>query len=71
MLGVDASKAGWIGIALSQGTLSAYTAAEIGALVEDASSSGLLSVIAIDIPIGLPDMTRRQADLLIRKAVGP
>lgn len=71
MLGVDACKAGWIGIALSQGTLSAYTAAEIGALVEDAGSSGPLSMIAIDIPIGLPDMSRRQADLLARKAVGP
>lgn len=31
----------------------------------------MLSVIAIDIPIGLPDSGRRQADLLIRKAVGP
>lgn len=71
MLGVDACKAGWIGIALSQGTLSAYTAAEIGVLVEDASSSGPLSMIAIDIPIGLPDMSRRQADLLAHKAVGP
>jgi predicted RNase H-like nuclease len=71
VLGVDACKTGWIGIALSPGTLSAYAAAEIGDLVEDASSRGPLPVIAIDIPIGLPDMGRRQADLLIRKAVGP
>ncbi len=71
MLGVDACRAGWIGVALSPGTLGAYTAAEIGDLVEDASSSGLLSVVAIDIPIGLPDRSRRQADLLARKAVGP
>lgn len=71
VLGVDACKAGWIGIALSQGILSAYTAAEIGTLMEDASSTGPLSVIAIDIPIGLPDRGRRQADLLVRKAVGP
>ncbi len=62
MLGVDACKTGWIGIALSQG---------IGDLVEDASSGGPLAVIAIDIPIGLPDTGRRQADLLVRKAVGP
>lgn len=42
-----------------------------GALVEDATSSGPLSVIAIDIPIGLPDTGRRRADLLVRKDVGP
>jgi predicted RNase H-like nuclease len=71
VLGVDACKAGWIGIALSQGALSAHAAAGIGDLVEDASSGGPLAVIAIDIPIGLPDTGRRQADLLVRKAVGP
>jgi predicted RNase H-like nuclease len=71
VLGVDACKAGWIGIALSQGTLNAHAAAGIGDLVEDASRAGPLTVIAIDIPIGLPDTGRRQADLLVRKAVGP
>ena len=71
MLGVDACKAGWIGIVLSHGTVSAYVAAGIGDLVEDACSGGPLSVIAIDIPIGLPGQGRRQADLLVRKAVGP
>jgi predicted RNase H-like nuclease len=30
-----------------------------------------LAVIAVDIPIGLPDTGRRQADILARKAVGP
>jgi predicted RNase H-like nuclease len=71
VLGVDAYKAGWIGIVLSHGTVSAYVAAGIGDLVEDACSGGPLSVIAIDIPIGLPDQGRHQADLLVRKAVGP
>ena len=60
---------GWI--ALSPEALDAYAAAEIGDLVEDARSGGPLAVIAIDIPIGLPDTGRRQADLLARKAVGP
>ena len=50
----------WIGIALSQEALSAYAAAGIGDLIEDASSGGLLAVIAIDISIGLPDAGRRQ-----------
>ena len=71
MLGVDACKAGWIGITLAEGALSACTAAGIGDLVEEAGRAGPLAVIAIDIPIGLPDTGRRQADLLTRQAVGP
>lgn len=70
-LGVDACKAGWVGIVLSQGALSAYAAAGISDLVDKASEGGPLAVIAIDIPIGLPDTGRRQADLLARRAVGP
>ena len=70
VLGVDACKSGWIGIALSEGTVSAYAAAEIGGLVEEAAAGGPLAVIAVDIPIGLPDTGRRQADILTRKAVG-
>ena len=71
VLGVDACKSGWIGVALSEGTVSAYAAAEIGGLVEEAAADGPLAVIAVDIPIGLPDTGRRQADVLARKAVGP
>jgi predicted RNase H-like nuclease len=70
VLGVDACKSGWIGIALSEGMLSAHGATGISELVEEAADGGPLAVIAIDIPIGLPDTGRRQADLLARKAVG-
>jgi predicted RNase H-like nuclease len=71
VLGVDACKSGWIGIALSEGMLSVYCAAGIGDLVEQAGGSGPLDVIAVDVPIGLPDAGRRRADVLARKAVGP
>jgi hypothetical protein len=71
MLGVDACKSGWIGIALSEGMISAHSAAGIVDLVGEAGSGGPLDVIAIDIPIGLPDTGRRQADVLARKAIGP
>lgn len=60
-----------IGIVLPQRALSAYAAAGIGDLIEEASKIGPLAVIAIDIPIGSPDTERRQAGLLARKAVGP
>ena len=58
-------------ISLSPGGIGAHAAAGISDLVEDAGRNGPLAVIAIDIPIGLPDTGRRQADLLVRKAVGP
>ena len=71
VLGVDACKAGWAGIALSDGTMCAYFAAAISDLAEQASSSGPLDLIAVGMPIGLPDTGRRQADVFLRKLVGP
>ncbi len=71
VLGVDSCKAGWVGIVLSDGDPRACVAAQIGDLVDEADRDGPLEVIAIDIPIGLPDTGRRRADLLARKAAGP
>jgi hypothetical protein len=63
VLGVDAGKAGWVGIAWSDAHITPHYAATIADL---ADAAGPLSVIAIDIPIGLPDHGPRQADLLAR-----
>lgn len=71
VLGVDACKAGWIGIALEEGRTTAHFAPTIGELVRLAEAGGGLAVVAVDIPIGLPDNGRRQADVLARLAVGP
>ncbi|GAB2816643.1 DUF429 domain-containing protein [Actinocorallia aurea] len=72
VLGVDACKAGWFGITLSEGAPpSAYFAPDIAGLVDAVEADGDVGVIAIDIPIGLPDATVRQADVLARAAVGP
>jgi predicted RNase H-like nuclease len=67
VLGVDASRAGWVGIALSGGEARAYFAPGIRELADRAAADGPLLVIAIDIPIGLPDAGRRGADVLARK----
>lgn len=67
MLGVDACKKGWIGIA---GDLRAYFAVTIGELVERAEVDGSLAVVGIDIPIGLPVSRPREADVLARRVVG-
>jgi predicted RNase H-like nuclease len=71
VLGVDACRAGWVGITLSDTSVGAYVHAEISGLVGLAAAAGPLAVVGIDIPIGLADAGLRQADLLARRAAGP
>lgn len=70
VLGVDACKGGWVGVRLDGNSTSACFAPEIGELVTTAEHDGPLSVVAIDIPIGLPDQGRRAADVLARAEIG-
>ncbi len=70
VLGVDACKAGWVGIALTDGAVRAFVHADISGLVGLVTALGPVAAIAIDIPIGLADDTPRQADLLARAAAG-
>jgi predicted RNase H-like nuclease len=44
---------------------------DIDALLAQADADGPISVVAIDMPIGLPDRGHRQADVLARAAIGP
>lgn len=67
MLGVDACKKGWVGVA---DDLRAYFGTTIGELVGSAEVDGGLAVVGVDIPIGLPSTGTRQADVLARRVVG-
>ena len=77
VLGVDATKAGWVGVILTDaGRLSAVVGQKIDDLVERAmerarsegSAFTALSVMGIDMPIGLPDHEEsRPADICARK----
>ena len=71
VLGVDACKAGWVGAILEPGAPRprVAVAATIAALVEMVRQTLDLQAVAIDIPIGLPDDSTRQADVLARKAL--
>lgn len=71
VLGADACRAGWVGIAWSAGGIAAFVHAEIAGLVAAASRDGPLAAVGIDIPIGLADAGVRQADLMARRAAGP
>ncbi|WP_435091616.1 DUF429 domain-containing protein [Micromonospora aurantiaca (nom. illeg.)] len=68
---MDACKAGWVGVVLHDGAATVHVGRTIAALVAGAEMDGHLAVVGIDIPIGLPDTGRRQADVLAYKLVGP
>lgn len=70
VLGVDACRSGWVGVLLTPSRPPAVLAgATIAALVEVARETSELAVVAIDIPIGLPDAGGRRADALARRAL--
>jgi predicted RNase H-like nuclease/NTP pyrophosphatase (non-canonical NTP hydrolase) len=71
VLGVDACRAGWVGAVLEPDAPRprVVVAPTISGLVELVRESLGLAVVGIDIPIGLPDSSLRQADALARKAI--
>jgi len=71
VLGVDACRRGWIAVAVAGAVAGAYFAEGIQALMEQAQADGPLAVVAVDMPIGLPDRGFRQADVLARAEIGP
>lgn len=68
VVGVDGCKAGWVGVVLHKGVFSrAVLAASFRDLLMAVPTA---TVVAVDIPIGLPVTTRR-ADVEARRVVGP
>jgi predicted RNase H-like nuclease len=49
----------------------AYVAADLAEVAALAERDGTIRMVAVDIPIGLPDRSRRRADVLARERVGP
>jgi predicted RNase H-like nuclease len=70
VLGVDACLAGWVGVLLgADGRVTVHVAGSISALLAQVREGAEVAVVAIDIPIGLPDEGEREADRLVRAAV--
>ncbi len=68
-MGVDAYKGGWVAVALEARSVeraNVYTAFQD--LLDDHTDA---TIVAVDIPIGLPKSSRREADTLARGFVGP
>jgi predicted RNase H-like nuclease len=67
-VGVDACKAGWVAVVVRDGELAeAHVLGHVGELVAAVGDAG---TIAIDIPIGLVDTGKRDADRMVRAALG-
>lgn len=72
VLGVDACRGGWAGLLMEgDGSVRGVFAADISTLAARAASQAQVAVIAVDMPIGLPDTGTRAADERARAAVGP
>lgn len=68
VLGVDACPAGWVGVLLGpDGRPTVHVAGSISALVRLVRETAEPVVVAIDIPIGLPDHGGRRADVQARR----
>ena len=74
VLGLDACPGGWAGICWSGTKVNAVFGTDIVDVIEQASlaiQNASIAVIGVDMFIGLPDKSVRQADTLARLAIGP
>ncbi|MDP9792398.1 putative RNase H-like nuclease [Catenuloplanes nepalensis] len=73
VLGADAYRGGWVGVLLAEdeGHDHPLVLAAPGIADLVAQAGPRLDVIGVDIPIGLPDTTRRRADTEARRQLGP
>ena len=69
VVGVDATKKGWVAVLVEDDAL--VDAHAFSTIAELASQLPDVAVIGVDIPIGLPDSGRRVADIEARELVGP
>ena len=70
VLGVDACPGGWVGVVLDPALRAGvFTALTITDLLELVAETASVAVVAIDIPIGLPDTSGRAADAEARRVL--
>ena len=69
VVGVDATKKGWVAVVAEDGAF--VEAHAFSTIAELTSQLTDVAVIGVDIPIGLPDSGRRAADVAAREFVGP
>lgn len=71
VLGLAASRSGWVGAHLEStghGTPQILAGATLHEVI---SAAGPVTVVAVDVPVGLPDESRRAVDGELRRLLGP
>lgn len=71
VMGVDACRGGWVGAVLDPSGHGTPHLLVRPTLAELADGAGPLAVVAVHVPMGLPDRTRREADVQTRRLLGP
>jgi len=69
VLGVDGCRGGWVGVVWDGRESRFLSASSLKALVADADGFAV-TVVGIDMPMGMPDTGTRQADRLAQRALG-
>lgn len=71
VLGLDASRIGWAGVVWDGSHVEGVTGTSVAEVMTAVTRQfGTIAVLAIDIPIGLPDTTSRRADAEARARIG-
>lgn len=68
LAGIDGCRGGWFAVTETNGRIGWFLAADFAAAIRQLDGSAL---IAVDIPIGLPDAGPRDCDRLARQRLGP
>lgn len=72
VLGVDGCKGGWVAIAADDhGYIGGLVESSMERVEAEAVARWGVATIVVDIPIGIPDSTSREADLLARRFIKP
>lgn len=71
VLGLAATRSGWVGAHLESTGHGTPTALVGSTLEEIVHAAGPVTVVAVDVPVGLPDDSRRAADAELRRFLGP
>ncbi|MGD8149858.1 DUF429 domain-containing protein [Ornithinimicrobium sp. Y1694] len=70
VLGLAATKDGWVGAVLDAAGHGTPAIVQARTVTEAVEAAGAVTVVALDVPLGLPDESRRSADKEARKFLG-
>jgi predicted RNase H-like nuclease len=68
-VGVDGWRSAWVAVALVDGSV--HQVAVFATLADAVAAHAAAEVLAVDVPIGLPDCGRRAADVAAKDLLGP